>query len=58
MGGDNEDTSGDIAIAMAPGEVAVTPIDDDEPPYGWVVTLALHLINSYTWGVIAVCGFL
>ena len=32
-------------------------ISDDEPPdggYGWVVAVAVSLINAFTWGIAAV----
>lgn len=55
MGTDREEDGGDVVIALAPNVQGTTsPIADDEPPYGWVVCMSLHLINAFTWGVIAV----
>jgi hypothetical protein len=43
----------EIVVPLSPGP-AVTFVPAEEPPYGWVVCLASHLINGFTWGVIAV----
>ncbi|KIW99402.1 uncharacterized protein Z518_11390 [Rhinocladiella mackenziei CBS 650.93] len=47
----------ELAMPVAPAEPAPTIIDDSvEPPYGWVVCVAMHLINGFTWGIIASYG--
>lgn len=54
MGADSEDDGGEVIIALAPNVQGTSTISDVEPPYGWVVCMSLHLINAFTWGVIAV----
>lgn len=40
------------AVSLTPGVVAYDPLV--EPPYGWVVCISMHVINAFTWGIIAV----
>ncbi len=46
---------GEVAIPLAPGQPVVVYDPLKEPRYGWVVCVAMHLINGFTWGIIAVC---
>ncbi|KAL2423694.1 putative transporter MCH2 [Exophiala dermatitidis] len=47
--------AGEVAVPIAPTSTgAYDP--NVEPPYGWVVCIAMHLINGFTWGIIASYG--
>jgi hypothetical protein len=48
-----KDDAEEVAVPLAPGQLAMT-YDLPEEPYGWVVCIAMHLINGFTWGIIAV----
>jgi hypothetical protein len=56
------DDDTEVALPVPPGEGAtVVPASEktvvsNEEPYGWVVCLSMHLINGFTWGIVAV-GF-
>jgi len=54
MGADIEDEGEQVEIILSPNLASISPVTDVEPPYGWVVCISLHLINAFTWGVIAV----
>lgn len=44
----------DVAIPVAPEDPSITYDASFEPAYGWVVCIAMHLINGFTWGICAV----
>ena len=44
----------EIVVPLPPGQPVIAFDSTEEPPYGWVVCIALHLINGFTWGIIAV----
>lgn len=44
------------AVPIEAGEPAATYDASVEPRYGWVVCISLHLINGFTWGIIASYG--
>ncbi|EXJ93357.1 hypothetical protein A1O1_01749 [Capronia coronata CBS 617.96] len=47
----------EVAIPpSAPGEPVSIYDPSVEPPYGWVVCISMHLINGFTWGIIASYG--
>jgi hypothetical protein len=53
------DDDAEVALPVPPGEATVVPttekvIVSNEEPYGWVVCLSMHLINGFTWGIVAV----
>ncbi len=54
--GENElkEDGEEVAIPLAPGQPAIVYDPLEEPRYGWVVCIAMHLINGFTWGIIAV----
>ncbi|KAJ9604547.1 hypothetical protein H2200_010660 [Cladophialophora chaetospira] len=56
--GDNEqkDDGEEVAVPLAPGPPAIVYDPLEEPRYGWVVCVAMHLINGFTWGIIASYG--
>lgn len=54
MGSGDEPADCEVAIGIEPGAVALNPVHDDEPAYGWVVCMSMHAINGFTWGIIAV----
>ncbi|KIW68052.1 hypothetical protein PV04_04022 [Phialophora macrospora] len=57
--GENElETDGEkeVAVPLPPGQPAAAFDPLDEPRYGWVVCIAMHLINGFTWGIIASYG--
>ena len=58
MGSADELPDDELAVGIAPLENTSTPRNDDEPPYGWVVCMSMHLINGFTWGIIAVWFFI
>lgn len=56
MGEDELKRDGEeVAVPLAPGQPIVVYDPLEEPRYGWVVCVAMHLINGFTWGIIAVC---
>jgi MFS family permease len=60
MGRENEleETARSVDVAIAPAQGPIISEDDPryEPPYGWVVCIAMHLINAFTWGNMATFG--
>ncbi|KIW79302.1 hypothetical protein Z517_05914 [Fonsecaea pedrosoi CBS 271.37] len=52
--GDGEEVA--IEVPIQPGEPVAAVDASIEPPYGWVVCIAMHLINGFTWGIIASYG--
>jgi hypothetical protein len=44
----------EVALPLPPGAPVVEYDPLVEPAYGWVVCISMHLINGFTWGVIAV----
>ncbi|EXJ91490.1 hypothetical protein A1O3_00038 [Capronia epimyces CBS 606.96] len=48
--------AGASAVPIAPATPADTYDASVEPPYGWVVCIAMHLINGFTWGILASYG--
>jgi hypothetical protein len=54
------DDDTEVALPVPPGkEATVVPafektVVSNEEPYGWVVCLSMHLINGFTWGIVAV----
>jgi hypothetical protein len=46
----------EVAVPLTPGLPAAAFDPLEEPRYGWVVCIAMHLINGFTWGIIAVCN--
>ncbi|OAP57795.1 hypothetical protein AYL99_08533 [Fonsecaea erecta] len=59
MGEDKPEGDGEevpIEVPIQPGEPVAAFDASVEPPYGWVVCIAMHLINGFTWGIIASYG--
>ncbi|EXJ69658.1 uncharacterized protein A1O5_06729 [Cladophialophora psammophila CBS 110553] len=52
--GDSEGVA--VQVPLQPGESVAAFDASFEPPYGWVVCIAMHLINGFTWGIIASYG--
>lgn len=46
---------GGVTVPIAFEDPASTYDASVEPAYGWVVCISMHLINGFTWGIIAVC---
>ncbi|ETI24118.1 hypothetical protein G647_03487 [Cladophialophora carrionii CBS 160.54] len=46
----------ELPVPLAPGQPPPAYDPTEEPRYGWVVCIAMHLINGFTWGIIASYG--